>query len=124
MITFQARLAALYLPVIGITMETLHQLFDPCYERKLIGGFWSDEEGDRISQRVAMAIAGSTICNRGINVPHMSSNERDIKVSVGRLNLSIFYSEADKAFVRSVFLFSKYKTTIGFVAIVMCCGWD
>lgn len=80
----QARLAALYLPIIGITMETLQQLHDPCLEGKLRSGFGMDEEGDRISQRVAMAIAGSSVGNRGINVPHMSSDENAARVGVRR----------------------------------------
>ncbi|XP_070194616.1 dedicator of cytokinesis protein 7-like isoform X3 [Littorina saxatilis] len=71
----KARLAALYLPIIGITLETLQQLYDPCLEGKLRSGFAIDEEGDRISRRVAMAIAGSSIGNRGINVPHMSNDD-------------------------------------------------
>ena len=63
-------------------METLQQLYDPCLEGKLRSGFGLDEEGDRISQRVAMAIAGSSVGNRGINVPHMSSDESAARVGV------------------------------------------
>lgn len=75
----KARLAALYLPIIGITTETLQQLYDPCIEGMRRPGFGLDEEGDRISKRVAMAIAGSSVGNRGINVPHMSSDDHNSK---------------------------------------------
>ncbi|PVD22808.1 hypothetical protein C0Q70_16064 [Pomacea canaliculata] len=71
----KARLAALYLPLIGITMEAMPQLYDPCFEGKLRNGFGLDEEGDRISQRVAMAIAGSSIGIRGLNVPMLPTEE-------------------------------------------------
>ena len=71
----QARLAALYLPIIGITMETLPQLYDPCLEVKLRSGFSLDEEGDRISQRVAMAIAGSSVSGRSMNPSHSTADD-------------------------------------------------
>lgn len=56
-------------------MEAMPQLYDPCFEGKLRNGFGLDEEGDRISQRVAMAIAGSSIGIRGLNVPMLPTEE-------------------------------------------------
>ncbi|XP_076463063.1 dedicator of cytokinesis protein 7-like isoform X1 [Babylonia areolata] len=82
----KARLAALYLPIIGITMETLAQLYDPGLEGKLGTGFGVDEEGDRINKRVAMAIAGSSIGNRGINVPHMSNDDPSSRLRKSPIN--------------------------------------
>ncbi|XP_059178065.1 dedicator of cytokinesis protein 7-like isoform X2 [Physella acuta] len=62
----KSRLATLYLPVIAIVLEALPQLHDPGLENKIkgIGSMMSDEEGDKINQRVAMAIAGSNVVNR------------------------------------------------------------
>ncbi|XP_052274365.1 dedicator of cytokinesis protein 7-like isoform X2 [Dreissena polymorpha] len=56
----KARLAALYLPLIGIVIKALPQLYDPNTE----GRYRSDEEMDTISQRVAMAIAGQNLFGR------------------------------------------------------------
>jgi hypothetical protein len=63
-------------------METLGQLYDPCLEGKLRGGCFFDEEGDRINQRVAMAIAGSSVGSRSIHVPHLSDEQAASKVRV------------------------------------------
>ena len=79
-LVLQARLAAMYLPIIGITLETFEQLYDPSVEGKKMTPGIFDEEGDRISQRVAMAIAGSSVGGRGMHLPHMSSDEISARV--------------------------------------------
>ncbi|RUS71322.1 hypothetical protein EGW08_020919, partial [Elysia chlorotica] len=61
----KSRLATLYLPLIGIVMEALPQLHNPGLESKVkAGAAGFDEEGDRISQTVAMAIAGPSMMSR------------------------------------------------------------
>ncbi|XP_064604400.1 dedicator of cytokinesis protein 7-like isoform X2 [Liolophura sinensis] len=54
----KARLAALYLPVIGIVIEALPQIYDPNTEVRNRNSM-VEEGDDRINQRVAMEIAGS-----------------------------------------------------------------
>ena len=58
----KARLAALYLPLIGIVIEALPQLHDPNMNSRSRDLY--DEENDRINQRVAMAIAGQNVYER------------------------------------------------------------
>ncbi|BFY99508.1 hypothetical protein BsWGS_02548 [Bradybaena similaris] len=62
----KSRVATLYLPLVAIVMEALPQLHDPGLETKVkgIGTLGMDEEGDKINQRVAMAIAGSNVVSR------------------------------------------------------------
>ncbi|XP_005089591.1 dedicator of cytokinesis protein 7 isoform X1 [Aplysia californica] len=64
----KSRLAALYLPLIGIVIDALPQLHDPALDshklRGLGGALGVDEEGDKINQRIAMAIAGPNVVHR------------------------------------------------------------
>ncbi|ESP02458.1 hypothetical protein LOTGIDRAFT_199704 [Lottia gigantea] len=57
----KGRLAAMYLPVIGIVIEALPQLYDPYLEERNRHSIHFDEEGNRINQKVAMAIASSAV---------------------------------------------------------------
>ncbi|KAK6180566.1 hypothetical protein SNE40_012697 [Patella caerulea] len=57
----KGRLAAMYLPVIGIVIEALPQLYDPYLEERNRNSVHFDEEGNRINQKVAMAIASSAV---------------------------------------------------------------
>lgn len=66
--------------MIAITIEAMPQLHDPYLEGKIRLGF--DEENDRISQRVAMAIAGSSVASRGVNVPILPTEESGSRVSI------------------------------------------
>lgn len=56
----KARLAALYMPIIGIVIDSLPQLWDPNVEGR-IKNFNFDSDADKISQHVAMEIAGSSV---------------------------------------------------------------
>lgn len=58
----KARLAALYLPLIGIVIEALPQLHDPNMNSR--SRDYLEGENDRINQRVAMAIAGQSVYER------------------------------------------------------------
>ncbi|XP_041359192.1 dedicator of cytokinesis protein 7-like isoform X2 [Gigantopelta aegis] len=60
----KCRLAALYLPLVSIVIEALPQLYDPYTEGRQRNSNNFDEEGDKISQKLAMAIAGSTFFSR------------------------------------------------------------
>ena len=58
----KARVAALYLPLIGIVMDILPQLYDPNVESRSRTVQRSKEtEYQGIDQSIAMAIAGSTV---------------------------------------------------------------
>ena len=60
----KCRLAALYLPLVSIVIDALPQLYDPYTEGRQRNSNNFDEEGDKISQKLAMAIAGSTFFSR------------------------------------------------------------
>ena len=60
----KARLAALYLPLIGITIKALPQLYDPNTEGRYRSAADSESEMDTINQRVAMLIAGQNFFGR------------------------------------------------------------
>ena len=60
----KARLAALYLPLIGITIKALPQLYDPNTEGRYRSSADFESEMDTINQRVAMAIAGQNLFGR------------------------------------------------------------
>ncbi|XP_052102074.1 dedicator of cytokinesis protein 7-like [Mytilus californianus] len=56
----KARLAALYMPVIGIVIDSLPQLWDPNVEGRL-KSFNFESDADKINQHIAMEIAGSSV---------------------------------------------------------------
>lgn len=60
----KARLAALYLPLIGITIKALPQLYDPNTEGRYKSSADFESEMDTINQRVALAIAGQNLFGR------------------------------------------------------------
>ena len=60
----KARLAALYLPLIGITIKALPQLYDPNTEGRYRSSADFEFEMDTINQRVALAIAGQNLFGR------------------------------------------------------------
>ncbi|XP_052826042.1 dedicator of cytokinesis protein 7 isoform X2 [Octopus bimaculoides] len=80
----KARLAALYLPLIGIVIDGLPQLYDPNLTSRSRNSY-QDEEGDRINQHVAMAIAGSSVCERVSNMNY-SVQETEVKTRKCMLN--------------------------------------
>ncbi|KAL5022031.1 hypothetical protein ScPMuIL_001186 [Solemya velum] len=58
----KARLASLYLPLIGIVIDAFPQLYDPYLDGRYRNSMnWEGEEGDKINQDVAMAIAGTSV---------------------------------------------------------------
>ena len=63
----RARIAALYLPLVSLVMDVLHQLYDPSLEVRPRSGTMTSGEGGEtgqqqgITQNVAMAIAGSSV---------------------------------------------------------------
>ncbi|XP_069126839.1 dedicator of cytokinesis protein 7-like isoform X2 [Argopecten irradians] len=74
----KSRLAALYMPLIGIVIDALSQLYDPRVEgRYRNSGNFDDDEGDKISHRVAMAIAGGegVFGGRVSETPHSSNSK-------------------------------------------------
>ncbi|XP_052775389.1 dedicator of cytokinesis protein 7-like isoform X2 [Mya arenaria] len=77
----KARLAALYLPLIGIVIKALPQLYDPNTE----GRYRNDEEMDTINQRVAMAIAGQNMFGR-FSDSHNSHSDISAKIRKCQLN--------------------------------------
>lgn len=80
----KSRLAALYLPLIGITIEALPQLSDPSIDGRYRN--LEEEEGDKISHRVAMAIAGSNVLGGRVQESQMGSNS---KVMIVLLQMTI-----------------------------------
>ena len=75
----KARLAALYLPLIGITIKALPQLYDPNTEARYRSAGDFEGEADTINQRVAMAIAGQTLFGR---LTDSSQNTSDVNARV------------------------------------------
>ena len=65
----KARLAALYLPLIGIVIKALPQLYDPNTEGRYRTAA-ELEEMDTINHRVAMAIAGQNLFGRFSDQSH------------------------------------------------------
>lgn len=57
----KSRLAALYMPIIGIVIEALPQLSDPGLDLRRHTSCPEEEEADKISHSVAMEIAGATV---------------------------------------------------------------
>uniref|UniRef100_A0A8C3ACU3 Dedicator of cytokinesis 6 n=1 Tax=Cyclopterus lumpus TaxID=8103 RepID=A0A8C3ACU3_CYCLU len=74
----RAHIAQLYLPLIPIVMETLHQLHDFSGQHNIYATHYS---GNTISQSVAMAIAGSPL-------PHVKANPFALP-TVGRQSSSL-----------------------------------
>lgn len=72
----KARLAALYLPLIGITIKALPQLYDPNTEGRYRSAADFESEMDTINQRVAMAIAGSNLFGRFSDQPSSDVSAR------------------------------------------------
>ncbi|XP_053393820.1 dedicator of cytokinesis protein 7-like isoform X3 [Mercenaria mercenaria] len=77
----KARLAALYLPLVGITIKALPQLYDPNTE----GRYRTDEEMDTINQRVALAIAGQNLFGRFSDQPQ---SHGDISAKIRKCQLN------------------------------------
>ena len=57
----KSRLAALYMPIIGIVIEALPQLSDPGLDLRRHTSCPEEEEADKISQSVALEIAGASV---------------------------------------------------------------
>ncbi|XP_052686723.1 dedicator of cytokinesis protein 7-like isoform X3 [Crassostrea angulata] len=57
----KSRLAALYMPIIGIVIEALPQLSDPGLDLRRHTSCPEEEEADKISHSVALEIAGATV---------------------------------------------------------------
>lgn len=55
----KARLATLYMPIVGIVIDALPQLWDPNVEGRLKN--FNFDDADKINQHVAMEIAGSSV---------------------------------------------------------------
>ncbi|XP_060603802.1 dedicator of cytokinesis protein 7-like isoform X2 [Ruditapes philippinarum] len=77
----KARLAALYLPLVGITIKALPQVYDPNME----GRYRTDEEMDTINQRVALAIAGQNLFSK-YSEPSQSHGDISAKIRKCQLN--------------------------------------
>ena len=60
-IEMKARLAALYMPVLGIVIEALPQLSDPSLETRHRTDGYDEEDWDKISHTVALEIAGASL---------------------------------------------------------------
>ena len=56
----KARLSSLYMPIIGIVIDALPQLWDPNVEGR-IKNFNFESDADKINQHIAMEIAGSSV---------------------------------------------------------------
>lgn len=71
----KARIASLYLPLIGIVIDALPQLYDPNMDAKSRSGGGASLQTDEsstpgIDQTIAMAIAGSSV----YSIPSESSS--------------------------------------------------
>ncbi|KAL3867584.1 hypothetical protein ACJMK2_040468 [Sinanodonta woodiana] len=104
----KARLAALYLPLLGIVIKQLPQLYDPHVESRYKSSADLEEEADRINQRVAMAIAGQMfgrISDPSIYAAEVESKSRKSQLCAeDTRNLLICFvwvlKNADKAVLR------------------------
>ncbi|XP_048256489.1 dedicator of cytokinesis protein 7-like isoform X1 [Haliotis rufescens] len=81
----KGRLAAMYLPLVGIVMGALPQMYDPNTEGRNRESSNFDEEGDKISKKLALAIAGASFCASG-EAPY-DPNEPSTKVRKCPLNM-------------------------------------
>ena len=84
----KARVANLYLPLIGIVMESLSQLYDPNADR---GARSSDQNQDNqgIDQTVANAIAGSSVYGMAAEIVNNSDGSQ--KVSYSKMLIQCFF---------------------------------
>ena len=81
----KARVALLYLPILGIVMDTIAQLHDPTLELKTKrnSGQREDQAGEKIDRTVAMAIAGSSVYGSPGGQNGTDSNAKVIRRLVG-----------------------------------------
>lgn len=79
----KSRLAALYMPIIGIVIEALPQLSDPGLDLRRHTSCPEEEEADKISHSVAMEIAGATVfAGRVQEYPGGMDEPKVIKISI------------------------------------------
>ncbi|GFN96684.1 dedicator of cytokinesis protein 7-like [Plakobranchus ocellatus] len=95
----KSRLATLYLPLVGIVMDALPQLHNPSLETKakMANGFMLDEEGDRISQTVAMAIAGPSMMSRMYTLGPMAQGGHDDSVDMNKRHRPVLSLESTRS---------------------------
>lgn len=79
----KSRLAALYMPIIGIVIEALPQLSDPGLDLRRHTSCPEEEEADKISHSVALEIAGATVfAGRVQEYPGGMDEPKVIKISM------------------------------------------